>query len=254
MRTLLILMIFFSVIMGISTNIGTFTLYETEFSGAISSLTAGKLSVVETIEWIMLLVAHVGIISLPFFTKKEYFRSLLVTLPLLFILIYFLFANLIVVLLIPFIIIWSVCLFVAFFNSDSHKAQSNTIIERRIDMKLLLIWIALLSLFVGIPINAGWFKIHDRGFPAIATMINDRTFSDKQLILCGILVIANFTIILLPFLTKKKYFKPLLIGMPLLFITIYIISSAAMLFFVVPIIILWFICLIKLKDQKLQTR
>src|SRR5476651_2664995 len=147
MKVLLSLMILFSVFMGVSTNIGTFTLYETEFSGAISSLTAGKLTLIETTEWIMLLTAHVGIVCLPFLTKKEYFRMLLVSIPLIFILIYFLFANLIVVLLIPFIIIWAVCLFLAFFKTEDRVAKSKLTIERRLDMKLLLIWIALLSLF-----------------------------------------------------------------------------------------------------------
>lgn len=111
MKALLVVMIFFSVCMGIPTNIATFTLYGCEFSGALYDLKAGRLTTIEIIGWIALLITHAGMICLPFLTTKKYFKRLLISIPLVFITLYILLSGLlIVILLMPFIIVWIVCL------------------------------------------------------------------------------------------------------------------------------------------------
>jgi hypothetical protein len=112
MKTLLILMIFLSVCMGIPSNIGWFSLYGTEFTGPISEIRAGSFPMYRLSCWVILLLAHISVISLLLFTKKKYFTALLIGSPLFFILIFTAFDLFALVFLIPFIIVWIIALVV----------------------------------------------------------------------------------------------------------------------------------------------
>jgi hypothetical protein len=117
MKILLILMIILSVAVGIPINGGDkgwLSLWGPEFSYPVSMIIksgTSTFSLPEIILWIMLLIAHIGVISLPFLTHKSYFNSLLIGAPLAFILIFIVFASIfIIIVLIPFIIVWIVAL------------------------------------------------------------------------------------------------------------------------------------------------
>lgn len=117
MKVLLILMIVLSVAVGIPINGGDkgwLSLWGPEFSYPVSTIFKTGTSTFtssEFILWIMLLIAHIGVISLPFLTQKSYFNTLLIGAPLAFIIIFILLASiLIIVVLIPFIIVWIIAL------------------------------------------------------------------------------------------------------------------------------------------------
>jgi hypothetical protein len=114
MKVLLVLMIVFSVLMGIPTNIAFFTLYDSEFTSVFGMIKAGTFGPLELIVWILLLITQAGIVSLLFLTTKKYFKYLLISAPLLFVLFYTMLEGvLILFLLIPFLIVWVVCLIVS---------------------------------------------------------------------------------------------------------------------------------------------
>lgn len=122
MKILLALMILLSLFVGVPTNIAFFTLYGSEFPGIISMITAGTITTFSLIMWIMLLIAHLMVVSLFFFTKKAFFKTLLVYAPLAFIFFYILLEGpLVLFLLIPFIIVWVVCLY------KNKKAQTQSL-------------------------------------------------------------------------------------------------------------------------------
>lgn len=117
MKVLLILMIISSVAVGIPINGGDkgwLSLWGPEFSYPISMIIktgSSTFTPIESILWIMLLVAHAGVVSLLFLTQKDYFNSLLIGFPLAFILIFIPFASIfIAIVLIPFIILWIIAL------------------------------------------------------------------------------------------------------------------------------------------------
>jgi hypothetical protein len=111
MKYLLILMILLSLFVGVSTNIAFFTLYGSEFPGVISMINAGTFSKFDLIVWIILLISHLMVVTLPFLTKTTCFEKLLVIAPLSFILFYILLEGaLFVLLLIPFINRMIICL------------------------------------------------------------------------------------------------------------------------------------------------
>lgn len=111
MKNLMYLLIGSSIIMGIPTNLGSFTLFATEFTGPISMLKAMTFPTTMMVIWILLLISHLALISLIFLTRYKYFNLLLILLPLLFIILYVAFATLSIILLIPFIIVWIISLF-----------------------------------------------------------------------------------------------------------------------------------------------
>jgi hypothetical protein len=106
MKLGIVLMILLSIIMGISTNLGWFTLYGTEFLGPISLINAGLLTLAQKIVWCVLLFSHILTTSLFFLTKNKRFMLYLVWFPLQFILVFVIFNLLVVFLLIPYIVTW----------------------------------------------------------------------------------------------------------------------------------------------------
>ena len=119
MKILLILMIILSVAIGVPINGGEkgwASLWGAEFSGPVSAIFESGLAeftYAQFILWVLLLIAHIGIVALPFLTRRSYFNLLLVSAPLAFILIYIIYASLfIAILLVPFIIVWIIALII----------------------------------------------------------------------------------------------------------------------------------------------
>jgi hypothetical protein len=110
MKILLIVMIFLSIFVGIPTNLGTISLYGSEFLGAISAIKISNITTWELFKWVLLLIAHIGVVCLPFLVKKSYFRDALIIVPSTFILLYILWDLEAAILLVPFIIVWIACL------------------------------------------------------------------------------------------------------------------------------------------------
>ncbi len=123
MKTLLILMILFSLFVGVSIN-GEWTfLFRYEFPDMVSMIKSGKLSSMEVATWVILLISHLGVISLLFLTKSEHFKSFLIVMPLLFVITYMLSSFLLSLLLIPFIIVWIISL----NKSNDHRQPVNVV-------------------------------------------------------------------------------------------------------------------------------
>jgi len=75
--------------------------------GMISMIKGGTIGRADLVLWGMLLISHFGIYCLPFIYKKRYFIWALICVPIVFMVLYILLASVfIIILLIPFIIVW----------------------------------------------------------------------------------------------------------------------------------------------------
>lgn len=107
-------MILLSFFAGEPTHLGWVFVYNSEFTNVIFFLKAGKMPLLMLFIWIMLLLAHAGVICLPFLTSKTYFKNLLYAAPLAFISLYIISLGIIAAfLLLPFCIVWLICLYKA---------------------------------------------------------------------------------------------------------------------------------------------
>ena len=111
MKTLLIVMIILSLIIGLPINGGWYTLYNFEFPGVYSMIAAGTFPMLNFILWGILLIAHAFIVVLPFIIKTRFFKSVLILAPTIFLLMYSVLNPMYLAFLVPFIIVWIVCLF-----------------------------------------------------------------------------------------------------------------------------------------------
>jgi hypothetical protein len=110
-KTLSVLLILLSLIGGFSINGSWSFLYEFEFVEMPRLFSTGQQTMGDIIAWTLMLVAHCGITALPFITQKRYFRGIVISAPLLFILVYVAMATIFALLfLLPFIIVWIVAL------------------------------------------------------------------------------------------------------------------------------------------------
>lgn len=110
MKLLICLMIFFSFVMGIPTNLGWFNLFGTEFMGPIQMLNNGTFPVYRIPLWVLLIISHLGVISLIFLVSNRYFNQLLTWLPLIFIILFLVFDLFSIIYLLPFIACWIIAL------------------------------------------------------------------------------------------------------------------------------------------------
>ncbi|MBB5638499.1 hypothetical protein HDE68_004431 [Pedobacter cryoconitis] len=107
MKFLLVLMIVFSFIGGFSINGVWSFLFQFEFIDMLNMIKMGNQSSSEVVAWIAILIGHIGIISLPFLTKNIYFKVVLLSAPLLFILGFIASVSILaIVFLFPLIITW----------------------------------------------------------------------------------------------------------------------------------------------------
>jgi len=107
---LLILMILFSIFMGVKTNLGWFSLYGGEIEGPISELKRGLFPTYKMPIWIMLLVTHCFLISLPIWLNYTNFRRLLIFVPLVFIFLSTVLEPGDIFFLVPFMAVWLITL------------------------------------------------------------------------------------------------------------------------------------------------
>jgi hypothetical protein len=118
----LVLLIFLSLFALVPTNGTSNSLYLFEYSSMIS---IGRLHFAETVIMIMLLISHLFIFLLPFLTNNKSFYAILTLAPIIFVLLYFMADIFMAFDLIPFIILWIICLFIR-KEFRSFKVTENT--------------------------------------------------------------------------------------------------------------------------------
>ena len=117
-------------------------------------------------------------------------------------------------------------------------------------MKAILIIMLLLSLFVGIPINGQWSTLYLFEFFSIPEMIRYGVISYPKIVIWIVLLLSHFGLFLLPFSIHKRWFMPLLIYSPIVFILSFTILEPFHLLYLIPFIIVWIICLLKARKYK----
>ncbi len=104
----------------------------------------------------------------------------------------------------------------------------------------------IMSLTVGIPFNGESNFLYTAEFTNTFRLLKDEALTPLQIIIWILLLITHFVVISLLFLTQKSYFRDLLIIAPASFLLIYIAhASLAIIFLLLPFIILWIVALIK---------
>lgn len=104
----LVLLIFLSLYMIVPINGASDSLYLSEYNSIIS---IHRLSFVENLILLLLLISHLLIFLLPFLTKNKSFYTILTLAPIAFVILRVLLSIYIIFALVPFIILWLICLF-----------------------------------------------------------------------------------------------------------------------------------------------
>jgi hypothetical protein len=112
-------------------------------------------------------------------------------------------------------------------------------------MKALVALIILLSIFMGVPTNKGWFNLYGEEFLAPISIITNKFDHSFNFILWFPLLITHALVVSLVFFTKKQFFWQLLFWFPFLFIMMFTLFDLVGLLFLIPFIIVWIIALIK---------
>lgn len=114
-------------------------------------------------------------------------------------------------------------------------------------MRILTFLLVLLSFFMGIPTNKGWFTLYGTEFSGPISMLKAGNFPSNLFYLWILLLLSHLSIVLLPFLINKNYYKYLLYFCPLIFIGSYTIFAPLTLLFLIHFIIVWIILMFKTK-------
>lgn len=124
MKVLIILLLFFSFIIGIPTNLGYFSLFSAEFSAPISLVKSGMMEGFRLFHWIALILSHILVLCLAFFKNTRQYRLFWFWSPLVFITVFTLFTVFAFLLLIPFIVIWLIGLYKLTFDDRMNGARA----------------------------------------------------------------------------------------------------------------------------------
>jgi hypothetical protein len=131
---------------------------------------------------------------------------------------------------------------VTFFASASHTNMKNL---NRIIIPLLILMVA--STFIGVPLNGGdkgWLHVYDGELGLfINTLISSSTPLSRTILLV-LQLITHLALFILPVFIKSKHFFGLLIGIPLLYLSLQTVTFIYFLILLVPFIILWITALI----------
>ena len=114
-------------------------------------------------------------------------------------------------------------------------------------MKTLIYLMVLLSIFMGVPTNLGWFTLFGSEITGPFSKLAAGTYHVADFPNWILLLLSHIAVISLVFLVNRKDFKMYLIWLPLLFIILFTLYDLFALFLLVPFIIVWIISLIKVK-------
>jgi hypothetical protein len=103
-------------------------------------------------------------------------------------------------------------------------------------MKWLLILMIVLSVAIGIPTNIGLFSLYGFESSVVVGLTKVQLFSKYEIIGMVLPLVAHIVIICLPFLTKNRYFRDLLMIAPPLFMFVYLILGREIAFLLFPLL------------------
>lgn len=118
-------------------------------------------------------------------------------------------------------------------------------------MRILILLMIILSIFMGIPTNLGWFTLYGSEFSPIL-MLKENTFPTYRLILWVLLLCSHLGVFSLFFITKKQYFNQLLFWFPFVFILLFVVFDSFTLLYLIPFIIFWIVTIIRAKKLKYE--
>lgn len=116
-------------------------------------------------------------------------------------------------------------------------------------MKILIFIMIILSIFMGIPTNLGWFTLYGSEISPIL-MLKAGTFPMHRLPTWILLIISHLGVFSLLFIAKSKYFDQLLFWFPLIFVLLFTLFDFFNLLYLIPFIIFWIITLVKADKLK----
>lgn len=118
----LIVLIFSSLFVKISIQGASFYLFYFEWEALKGLFTSLKEKPLFGLAYALLILTHFGIILLPFFIRKRYFKNILLFLPLIYILLHYITGKgLMLMMLLPFIGIWLICyIFYTYINKHNY--------------------------------------------------------------------------------------------------------------------------------------
>lgn len=112
LRVLLIIMILLSFFSGITINGVSGAIYTYEFI-SLPQMLSHQLSYLQLFLWIVIIIAHIGIVLLPFLVEKSFFKKMLLICPATFLAAYVILIVPYFILLMPFLIFWLISLQIA---------------------------------------------------------------------------------------------------------------------------------------------
>ncbi len=110
-------------------------------------------------------------------------------------------------------------------------------------MKRLIFLMLILSVFMGVKTNMGWFTLYGAEFLGPISLLKAGLFSNVNKVLWVILIIFHLMVVSLIFLTNKRNFMSMLIWFPLQFIMVYALFDLISTFLLVPFVIAWIIAI-----------
>jgi hypothetical protein len=111
-------------------------------------------------------------------------------------------------------------------------------------MKILTILLIIFSIIGGFSINGEWSFLYQFEFIDYPKFISTGQENITGIIGWVLLLIGHCGIIVLPFITRKHYFWPVVVGSPLLFIIAFVaMATVFALLFLAPFILVWIIAL-----------
>jgi hypothetical protein len=116
-------------------------------------------------------------------------------------------------------------------------------------MKILILLMIACSIVVGIPTSLGFISLFGIEFLGPISIIKTGHYSLLMLIAWGGLILTHLALISLFFMTKKSYFKQLLLWIPLGFVILFAVFELLSLILFLPFLIVWVIALLKQRSR-----
>lgn len=204
----------------------------------------------EVLAWVGIILSHFVIILLPFITQRSYFRKLLISAPSVFLICYVASSSFFFILLIPFIICWSIALKITSSPLPKHIKVKT---DFNIRLKAIVVLMIVSSLVIGLPIENKWLFLFQLEFIHYPKLILLNSATSLQLLLWIFIVLMHLCIIALTFIFSKRYFKWLLILAPPLYaIAVYFLMQGAIVL-LIPFLLLWVLAIFKMNLENKPT-
>lgn len=122
---------------------------------------------------------------------------------------------------------------------------------KNIGVRLLLIIMILSSFFSGYPLKGRWSFVYQFEFIDYPEAINCCIKDYKDVFFWGVVVVSHIGFSVLPFLNiERRYFKKMLLYLPLSYLLGYLILLPPMIFLLIPFIGFWVMAMVDIKKLK----